>query len=574
LWGLATSAKIPRGINREEGLTEGAADAFPGGGLRHWLLTWVVFAGVGVVVYLPALSGPLHGDDLLYLSHPYMQELTLPNALAIFDPNGEMIYATANYSPIQLLAHLLEVAAFGGYSDSLPFHVVNVLVHALNATLLVALVSSLSLPLSASLIVGAMFLVHPANVEAVAWISQLKTLLAFAFGIGALLLLRRRPAMATVAFALGLLSKPVAASVLPAAALSLWMGVPGQVGRARRAAWLGVWLLVFLLYAVPQLRAFQYGGQFRAVENPGTMAIAQQVVAIVARYAVLATTGLGSSISHEPEFPTSLMDPWWLGGIIVIAAVASVCVWALRRRHPAAPWLALAAAAYLPVAQLLPFRYPMADRYLYFVLAGLLAAAAVAAMPRLERALQAVRAGGLRAARGWLLVVAVGSVALCVVFAASAQRRAAAWGSVWTIALDAAQHYPKGTQAALLRAQSSMNRGDLDAAVDALWAARARGHLAMDTYESDPTYAPLRGHPRFMELALDVARWWVQHLEPLPKNNQPVLIGLARAYLLLGDFDRAEQAYERAAVTKGSMDPTEVRARLREARWVRSLLQE
>jgi len=55
------------------------------------------------------------------------------------------------------------------------YHLVNVAVHALNSVLLVALLLRSRLPAAVALLGGLVFAVHPANVEAVAWISQLKT---------------------------------------------------------------------------------------------------------------------------------------------------------------------------------------------------------------------------------------------------------------------------------------------------------------------------------------------------------------------------------------------------------------
>jgi hypothetical protein len=556
LWQPIASAKIRRGFDREEGLTEeGAADSSPQMGLRGFLLLWLLFGGIAFSVYAPALRGPLHGDDLIILLQPFMQGLTLPNVVAIIDPSGEPASTTANYAPVHLIAHLLEGFSFGGYSNPLPLHVVNVILHALNAALLALLVSRFSVPLAAGIAVGLLFLLHPANVEAVARVW------------------RRRPGLATFGFALALLSKPVAACLLPAAVLLEWVGVPGQAGRVRRVAWLGVWTLIFLLYALPELGAFQHAGQFRAVDEPGAMPRMQQAVAIVARYVVLGATGWGASISHEPDLPSSLLDRWWLAGLVAIGVLGWVCVAALRRRHPAAPWLGMAAAAYLPVAQILPFRYPMADRYLYFVLAGLLVALVIAATPLLERSLRAFREGGVRATPAWFPVVAVVCAALCVGFAFGANRRAVVWGAATSIAVDAAQHYPNGTQAAILRALYSMNRGDLNGAVAALETARARGYLELTTLASDPLYAPLRGHPRFAALLSDMADWWIRHLEALDTPTQLELLNLAQVYLMIGDLEGAERSYERALAREGSTDPRLVRAYLEEVRRLRSASQ-
>ena len=108
---------------------------------RASLILWIVFAVVALYLYGPALHGPFYSDDYLYLNQPFMTDLTFKNAVAILDPSGDPAIRTVNYAPVHLFAHLLENWALGGYGDLLPLHVVNVVLHALNAALLVALLS-------------------------------------------------------------------------------------------------------------------------------------------------------------------------------------------------------------------------------------------------------------------------------------------------------------------------------------------------------------------------------------------------------------------------------------------------
>lgn len=539
-------------------------------GPRNSLLLWVLFAVVAFPLYDPALSGPLHGDDYLYLNQPFMQTVSGDTLAAILDPFGDPAIRTTNYAPVHLYAHVLQGVVLGGYDNLRAMHSVNVVLHALNATLLAALFNACAIPLGLSIAAGLLFLVHPANVEAVAWVTQLKTLLAFAFGMTALLLHGRRPALGVVAFALALLSKPIAVCVLPAALLLEWVDGYGPEGRGRHLGWLGAWALVFLLSSLPAFGAFQHANQFYAGHVVG-MERFFQAVAIVGRYAVLALTGRGGSISHEPDPPESLLDPWFLGGSVALAVVVWVCVQALRRRHAAVPWLALAAAAYAPVAQVFPFRYPMADRYLYFVLAGLLGAAATAIAPRLGSAFREWRASETRSLPPVLIAAAVGVAALALVLGVQTQRRAQVWRSLTAITTDAAMNYPNGTQAALLRGIASINRGDPNGALDALEDARARGYVEVNYMLSDPAWASLHGHPRFVNLVHSMARWWIAQWAPLESPIQLELADLGQMYLIVGELENAERTFERALATKGSADPAALQAALDNVRRLRAV---
>ena len=76
-----------------------------------------------------------------------------------------------NYAPVHLLLHAFEWSLFG--ENVRGYHLVNLGVHALAALLLAIFFRRTGIPRNAALGAAAIFLVHPANVEAVAWISQL-----------------------------------------------------------------------------------------------------------------------------------------------------------------------------------------------------------------------------------------------------------------------------------------------------------------------------------------------------------------------------------------------------------------
>ena len=525
-------------------------------GWRAGLLAWLAFSGLGLLLYEPALHGPLLSDDFVYfVNRPYMESLTPANVVTILDPRGDPVLLTWNWAPLHLLAHSGLRALFGSFAATYPHHVVNVVLHAGNATLLLALLARCGVPLLAAAAGALLFLLHPANVEAVAWIFQLKTLLSFGLGTTALLLLVRRPALATLAFACALLVKPSAAAVLAAAIVFEWLRAPGAGEPARRTRWLLAWAVLFAAYALPELNAFRNTGEFRIALPAGERIL--QALAIVGRYAWLAL-GFGASTFHQPASPRSLLDAWLLLGVGILVGLATLSVVALRRRHSAAPWLGLAAASYAPVSQLLAFRYPMADRYLYFVLAGLLGAALVSATPWLEAAIAALRARGARAAPG-LLALGIATPALAFGFALRVHERAAVFGSAERFERDAALHYPEGIAGRLGLARLAVGQGDVPGALDALEAAHQQGYGNALIMLSDPSLRPLADEPRFVAVARDMAREWIAHFETLPRVGPDLLVDLLRHQILLEDAAGARATIARLERMPDRVDPAFVR---------------
>jgi hypothetical protein len=190
-------------------------------GPRGVALLAPLFALLSLALYAPALNGPFVSDDLHYVAtNPYVHDPSPANLAAILDPLSPASVMVVNYAPVQMLGHALEWQVFGERTTG--YHVVNVLLHALAAALLVRLFARAGLAPAAAVLGGLLFLVHPANVEAVAWVSQLKSPASLALSIAALLAHPRRPALAAALSALALLAKPTAAFALPVAALLDW----------------------------------------------------------------------------------------------------------------------------------------------------------------------------------------------------------------------------------------------------------------------------------------------------------------------------------------------------------------
>ena len=292
-------------------------------GWREVLVAWLAFSGLALLLYEPALRGPLLSDDWIYfVNRPYMEALTAQNVATILDPGGDPVVLTWNWAPLHLLAHSLLRALLGSYRETYPHHVVNVVLHAGNATLLLALLAGRGVPVIAAAAGALLFLLHPANVEAVAWIFQLKTLLSFSFGMAALLLLVRSPAWATLGFGLGLLVKPSAAAVLAAAIVFEWLRTPGAGEPPRQTAWLVAWAALFAAYAIPEWSAFRNTGEFWLPVPVGERLL--QAVAIVGRSTVLALGSFGASSFHQPTPPASLLDPWFGLGLASIARLEAM----------------------------------------------------------------------------------------------------------------------------------------------------------------------------------------------------------------------------------------------------------
>ena len=176
-------------------------------------------------------------------------------------------------------------------------------------------------------------------------------------------------------------------------------------------------------------------------------------LAIAARYLVMAATSYGVSAFHQPDPVTSPLDPWVIGALAMLVLLGARSLWALIGRREEAAWWAWAAISFLPVSQITPFVYPIADRYLYFILPGLLGGVLLAARDLLAPLARSPRAGRLARA-GEVAVLCLG-----IAFAWQSYERAALWTSERLLLADAIRHYPDGPSAHYAKAREAADLG-------------------------------------------------------------------------------------------------------------------
>jgi hypothetical protein len=477
---------------------------------------------------------------VLYVENPLVRDPSAGGLLRILDPTGDAALSVSNYAPVHLLLHAAALEVFGDRTTG--HHVLNVALHALASVLLVAVFLRSQLPRAAALLGGALFLLHPANVEAVAWVSQLKSSAALVLALCALLAYPARPVLATACFALALLAKAHAVFVLPVAALFEWT----RTGRVRWRL-IALWAALFAAFSVAEIASHErnQGSGPTLRDEPATWL--RTIVAIALRYLVMAATSLGVAPFHETEPARSWLDPWFLAGLLLLAALGWRLFAALSRRSEEGVYASWALFAFAPVSQVFPFLYPMGDRYLYFILPGLIGAvlialrdAAARLAPRTRRRAD-IAAGAL-------------ACALCAFFAWHGHEQAAVWRSAASVVAASAARYPDGVSANLLRAQRAAQGGDVDGVASALRAAARRGYNRFEQIESDPAFDGMRDQPEFRAVVGEIAAGWIARGRAQEHPTQQELQTIAHAHYVRGERAEAIAALRRALAIGGPRD--------------------
>jgi len=364
------------------------------------LVACICLAAATLAVYSRAVRNPfLHVDD-----HNYVTENPQVQAGITWQTFTWALTTAAaeNWHPLTWLSHALDCQLYG--LNPAGHHSTNILLHALNVALLFLLLLRATGATGRSLLVAALFALHPINVESVAWIAERKNVLSTLFflsTLGAYGWYARKPDvkryLAVVAgFVLGLASKPMVIT-LPFVLLLLdfWplqriqgWGQPSSTVKGRKRKTRSPDLPADKVFPVPQ---FPFSKLIVEKLPLLALCIASAAITIIAQrnYAIrpLEAYPLGGRIANaiysyasyvwktfwptplafDYPYPRDGRPVWQLALAVLFLVAVSILVGKLRRTRPylATGWLWYLGTL-VPVIGLIQVGdQAMADRYAY-----------------------------------------------------------------------------------------------------------------------------------------------------------------------------------------------------------------
>jgi len=287
-------------------------------------------------------------------------------------------FYVGNYAPVHIMSYMLDHALWG--ENPAWYHLENVAIHSVNGVLFYLLLQRLSLSVWQATGAAWIFLLHPVQVETVAWVSQRKNLLAMLFFLAAMLCYLaymrsgriRLYLPSLVCAGLAALSKSIAV-VLPAAILlfEFSYGKQGESSLRRRLLWLLPFVVVAVAVTVMALvsQADEAGGGRRGFVGGSPLTTFFTIVPVVVSYILDCFWPFALSPYYMvPVRPTA--DTVFILSILVLLALVAVALYLSIKSRPTLFWYGFFFIALVPVLHFVPLITLKNDRYLYFPLLG------------------------------------------------------------------------------------------------------------------------------------------------------------------------------------------------------------
>ncbi len=362
----------------------------------------IVLVAVTLGLYWPTVGYDFVAvDDPDFVTeNPYVRQGLTPESVkwAFVETHA------SNWLPFTWLSLMADRGS--GALDPAPYHRTNVLLHALNAALVFACAAALSGRWWASLLLAALFALHPLRVESVAWIAERKDVLSSAFWFActlsyALYARTRRQVWyvaSLVLFAGGLLSKAMLVT-LPFTLLLLdaW---PLRRPLAWKARWREKIPFFALSVAVSVITfmAQRGGGAVSGLEKVDLLARLANAIVAYERYLTMTVWPVDLSYLYLHPAQMEAGGTWSLsfvvGAILAVGVMTTSCV-NLARRGMSAPlvgWLWYLGTLVPVIGIVQVGSQSVADRYTYIPQLGLwiflvAAVVALAERGRVQRAI-------------------------------------------------------------------------------------------------------------------------------------------------------------------------------------------
>lgn len=316
-------------------------------------------------------------DDPGYITHnPAIQGITWHNLKLAFTSQF-----VSNYAPVQIVSYMLDYTIWG--LNPFGFLFANLFYHSLSSVLLYFILVRHGYWKWGAALAALVFLVHPVQVESVAWMSQRKNLLAMFFYLLAFHAwtsyrmrsgsrARKWYVIALILSVLSLLAKSVAI-IFPLMLIlydQLVVPVPRRLREhADKIPFLIAAAIVGFVTIIIQ-GPDAAGGRAGYPDN-AMITLPMTMLPVLVNYLRILLWPEPSSLSAIYSILTKTkIDEEVVLALVILAGLSGIGFWLCKRSRSSLFWYSLFFLGLLPVSQIIPLVTRMNERYLYFPMLG------------------------------------------------------------------------------------------------------------------------------------------------------------------------------------------------------------
>lgn len=303
--------------------------SFKNENLLAWLcLVFIVLATAAIYSSVGSFSWILGSDQELLIENTIVHQLTGNKIFDIF-----LSTTAGRYEPLAVLSYAVDIAVWP--SGVRGVHMMNLILHLLNVIVFFRLVQVLSRSVRVAVVAATLFALHPANAEAVAWISArsqllgtfllLLALLSYAYYADYSYLKKRYFRMSVFFFVAGLFSNPLLI-IFPLAAIILDMMKGRDIGSAikEKYAVAALSLIWFIIMLIISMNATTEGHELLPGILPGIVYYVYASALLLIRFVV----PVGYVAFHPFPDDVSLV----IVVVVVILMLAVAALWRWRKK--------------------------------------------------------------------------------------------------------------------------------------------------------------------------------------------------------------------------------------------------
>ncbi|MDD2367007.1 MAG: tetratricopeptide repeat protein [Desulfuromonadaceae bacterium] len=538
----------------------------------HYLSLLLLFFLTAVTFNeLPSHSFLNNWDDPLYVTdNPAVRGFNLLNLKAAFTG-----FFVGNYSPVQIISYMTDYTLWG--MNPAYFILSNIFYHFTNSLLLYFLLIRKGISRWGAALGSAVFLLHPVQVESVAWISQRKNLLSMTFFLISFhsylsyfsasgKTAKKSYALSFTSFLLALLAKPVAVIFPIILIIQDHLETVKEQNIIKRHkdkipyfAVAGIMAVITIMIQSP----VDVGGRVEYPEN-AWLVLPMTMLPVLVTYLHNILLPSSKALSIIYSVPLKHNADWiLLFSVLVVIFLIFTGIYFYRRNRSLLFWYATFFIALLPVSQVVPLVTMMNDRYLYFPMIGIAG---------ITGCLTGIAQTKIQTPSFKIMLTLVATVVIAWLAFESYQR-----GKVWknsvTLFSDAAQKTPDDFRSLLGLAEGYRAAGNLEMAVNYYEDASRYGYLPseasfglariyLDKTEPDKAYSHIisgllkSGETKAGMLLLgeyngmkgnysDAEQQLLSYLESVPDSKQGLFL-LGKVYFMSGKNENARKYYQKA----------------------------